>query len=191
MDLPNGIQNLPSPVCMPSAEHVADGIMLQCKQRMQHLHSYPPIFTEARHHVTCGIARKERFPAFLGKRQFAIFVAGTEVLCNGFAGSINLGAIPPGRVCIFISWTLDFGFVENIVLLSALQLHGTVRPCVSCWKGNVKGFTGLRAQRISPSAQQLSESYIAQGTELIVRYHAETSHGSEIESTLPPVNSAL
>src|SRR4051812_22620098 len=100
----NGCQNLPSPVWMPGAEHVADGIMLQCKQRMQHLHSDPPIVTEARLHVTCGIAREKRFFAILDKGQFAIFVFGTEGLCNGFAGSVNLRAIPPGRVCVFISW---------------------------------------------------------------------------------------
>lgn len=41
------IRSLPSPVWMPLTDLVANGIVLERKERMQHLNAEPPVVTEA------------------------------------------------------------------------------------------------------------------------------------------------
>lgn len=104
---------------------------------MQHLHPDPPIVVESRERIAVSIAREELLPTLLVEKQFAITVQVSQSPCCGFAGTVNLRAVPPGCIGVFIAWTLDVGLTENLVRFRTWQLHLAVRPIVTFRKWNV------------------------------------------------------
>ena len=82
---------------------------------MQHLHPNPPVVVEAREWIPISIAREELFTTLLVKKQFTITVQVSQSCCCGFAGTVNLRAVPPGCVRILVAWTFDIGRAENLI----------------------------------------------------------------------------
>jgi hypothetical protein len=73
------------PIRESTAQHITDCVMFQRKERVEHLHSYPPIVVESCQWISISVARKELHPAFFGELQLAVTVPFSESLRYGLA----------------------------------------------------------------------------------------------------------
>jgi len=102
------------------AQLVADGVVLARKQGVQHLHASPPVVVQARQDVSVGIAREEGLVPALVEGQLPVGVLTAQALGDGFAGAVDLRAVPPCGVFVAVSRAFHVALVEDVVGLGAM-----------------------------------------------------------------------
>lgn len=110
------------------AQLFADGVVLAREEGVQHLHASPPVVVEARQDVSVGVAREEGLVPALVEGQLPVGVLAAQALGDGFAGAVDLRAVPPCGVFVAVPGAFHVAWVEDVVGLSAMQVHLAVRP---------------------------------------------------------------
>lgn len=116
---------------MAGANPIANCVVFECKQSMQHLYTKPPVVAET------SLGRPVLVPwyeaalfAYFIEDQLTMGMPTSQTIRYGLARSINLGAIPPGGVDIAITWAELVQRIKHFVLLGLEKFHVVCRPLV-------------------------------------------------------------